>query len=350
MKELHNLGRICMKTKIILTTLVLASMLIMPLFASEVIKTREPDLFDRNKSIMYRERPITIRELYWSNHPDSFAHRSIPNQLMFSSVRIETNLCTGTGFVFNFEPEGVPSNTYFPCLVTNKHIIINEKGEKAYGGKFTFHKKAKDKDEPCLNGELIPTQCSENFGEKWIFHPDDNIDLCILPLNFFNEENQPFYIGIDKADVPTDKQLKELFAAEEILMVGYPNGLWDEANNFPILRKGSTATHPAFDLNNKPEFLIDIASFHGSSGSPVLVYNKHSYQEGNTVYSGRDRLLFMGIMSKGPAISYSGNVTSQDISHNMMSDTNIPMHLGYVIKTKVLLELESLLIKGTHFW
>lgn len=303
-----------MKFKIIVTLQILAFQFIMPIFASEALKTREVDLFNRNNLMMYREIPMTIRELYQSNHPESFAHRTIPNQLMFSSVRIETNLGTGTGFVFNFQPEGIPSNAYFPCLVTNSHVIINEKSEKANTGKFTFHRKEKDKDEPCLKGNFIPTECKENFGENWILHPDINIDLCILPLNFFNEENQPFFIGIDKHDLPTDKQLKELSAAEEILMVGYPNGLWDETNNFPILRKGIAASHPAFDLNSKPEFLIDIASFHGSSGSPVLVYNKNSYQEGNTIYNGRDRLLFMGVLSSGPKISYSGNVIGKDTS------------------------------------
>ena len=165
-----------MKMKTILTPLVLLSIWVIPLSASETLKNRELDLFDRNKSIMYREIPIKIRELYQSNHPDSFAHRTIPNQLMFSSVRIETNLCVGTGFVFNFEPEGIPENTYFPCLVTNRHVIINEQKEKANTGKFIFHRKEKDKDEPCLQGDPITTSCSDKFWEQWIFHPDDNID------------------------------------------------------------------------------------------------------------------------------------------------------------------------------
>ncbi len=44
-------------------------------------------------------------------------------------------------------------------------------------------------------------------------------------------------------------------------MIGYPNGIWDEANNMPIIRRGITATHPNFNYNGKPEFMIDAACF-----------------------------------------------------------------------------------------
>ena len=43
--------------------------------------------------------------------------------------------------------------------------------------------------------------------------------------------------------------LEELSALEELVMVGYPIGLWDKNNNFPIFRKGYTASHPAIDFN-----------------------------------------------------------------------------------------------------
>jgi len=60
-------------------------------------------------------------------------------------------------------------------------------------------------------------------------------------------------------------------------MVGYPIGLWDEKNNYPIFRKGITATHPANDYNGKSEFMIDAACFPGSSGSPVYIIDELNY-------------------------------------------------------------------------
>src|SRR5690606_27633581 len=64
-----------------------------------------------------------------------------------------------------------------------------------------------------------------------------------------------------------------------VTMVGYPTGLWDDVNNYPLLRKGSVATHPHIDFKGKKEFLIDIPLYPGSSGSPVL-YSRE--REGKT--------------------------------------------------------------------
>ena len=66
--------------------------------------------------------------------------------------------------------------------------------------------------------------------------------------------------------------LEALDFAEEVLVIGYPNALWDEANNLPLFSKGIASTHPAKDFNGKPEFIIDAAAFPGSSGSPVFCY------------------------------------------------------------------------------
>ena len=54
-------------------------------------------------------------------------------------------------------------------------------------------------------------------------------------------------------------------------MIGYPDGIWDSVNNLPVIRKGITATHPHISWNGKTEFLTDIASFPGSSGSPYFL-------------------------------------------------------------------------------
>jgi len=55
-------------------------------------------------------------------------------------------------------------------------------------------------------------------------------------------------------------------------MAGYPNGVSDEVNNLPVVRKGITATPMFADYNGKPEFLIDCAIYEGSSGSPIFAH------------------------------------------------------------------------------
>ena len=81
--------------------------------------------------------------------------------------------------------------------------------------------------------------------------------------------------------------MDEIDAIEDIIFIGYPNGIWDSVNNMPILRKGSTATHPCLNYNGKKEFMIDAACFPGSSGSPVLIFNENGYKDKKGKYQGQ---------------------------------------------------------------
>jgi len=104
-------------------------------------------------------------------------------------------------------------------------------------------------------------------------HPEPDIDLCILPIAPIliaakEQGDDPFFVPADDSLIPTPADLNDLTAMEDIVMIGYPNGICDSVNNQPVFRKGITATHPAKDFKGKPEFMIDAACFPGSSGSP----------------------------------------------------------------------------------
>ena len=88
---------------------------------------------------------------------------------------------------------------------------------------------------------------------------------------------RPFYINLSQGVIGSPEALSSLAPIEDITMIGYPNGLWDEVNNLPIVRRGITATSANGKYQGKTEFLIDAACFPGSSGSPVFVYNNGSY-------------------------------------------------------------------------
>ena len=154
-----------------------------------------------------------------------------------------------------------------------------------------------------------------------------------------------FYIPLDFSIVPDDAKLADLSGMEEIVMVGYPNGIWDSVNNKPIFRKGVTATHPCIDYNGKKEFLIDAACFPGSSGSPVFILNENGYSDkkGNT-YIGAKRLLLMGTLYAGPQHTTTGEIVIINVptSQVPVAISTIPNNLGLVIKSIRIRELESL--------
>jgi len=270
---------------------------------------------------------------------------SLTEQLAYSTIRIEVSngkeSGVGTGFFFRFLEKDTLN---VPAIVTNKHVVRG-----MTKGAFIFS--SVNKDGTPNNKKHIPVVL-DNFEKLWIMDPNPNVDLAIMPIQPLLEEAtkkglKPFFISLDKSLIPSDDQLKQLSAVEDILMVGYPIGLWDEVNNYPLYRKGITASYVAIDYNGKSEFLIDAASFPGSSGSPVFLANIGNYvdKKGNTNISTRFYLL--GILYAGPQYTTQGEIVVVDVptKKDTLVVSSIPTNLGYVIKSKRLLDFDPILEK-----
>lgn len=271
---------------------------------------------------------------------------SLSEQLTFITGRIECEIgpkktSVGTGFFFDF---GFDGDKIIPVIVTNRHVI---KGAKQ--GVFQLTR-ANDEGDPIIsNFEHIRIG---NFEPLWIPHPDANVDLCIMPLGPLLHSAQEkslrfFYRSFNESLIPSEQALAELTALEEILMIGYPVGIWDSANNMPVFRKGITATHPNLNYEGRQEFLIDAACFPGSSGSPVLLYNLGTYtnRQGGTVIGTRMHLL--GILYAGPQYSVEGDIEIVPVPTEMkpIPVSRIPINLGLVIKARRLLDFKPILAK-----
>jgi len=266
--------------------------------------------------------------------------------LMYSTIRIECadsngNISTGTGFFFRFL-EDSESKTNVPVIITNKHVIENN-----ISGKLLFTLSDK-------NGEPMDkihhTFNITDFRSAWTFHPNPEVDLCAMPIaqiiNILNsQEKKPFFIPFNKQLIPSQEQLENFSAMEELVMVGYPNGIWDNVNNQPILRKGITATHPNKDYCGKKEFMADIACFPGSSGSPVLIFNQNGYQDkSGNMYMGTNRILLLGVLYAGPQYTTTGEIKILTIPTRQIPIpvSKIPNNLGMIIKSERIMELENL--------
>jgi hypothetical protein len=259
---------------------------------------------------------------------------SVAENIMYSTARIvgkipnSSNTKTGTGFFFNFPTD---TQQFIPVLITNKHVI--EGTERLT---FLVHTATnKDAKFPSANVGI------ESAPTDWILHPDPKIDLCGLvvgPVMNSMAPTIPFFRALDPTLLKSDSELKNLNAVEQILMVGYPNGLWDATNNYPLLRRGITASHPAvdFDVGGVATTVVDVASFPGSSGSPVFIYNDGNYSDknGNTIIG--SRVIFLGILYSGPIFQSDGTIVIRDIptANVPVPVVNMMMNLGYIIKAK----------------
>lgn len=267
---------------------------------------------------------------------------STMEKLCFSTVRIETNnsagnSCSGTGFLFNLTIDG----KIVPLIVTNKHVV---RGMSK--GRFILTERGKD-DIPMYK-QHFPISIDDGFEKYWIMHPDPLIDICAMPINPIIEmahkqfNKSFFFIPFDNSLIPSKEQLGEIDIAEDIIMIGYPNGLWDSINNMPIVRRGIMATNITLDHNGKREFVIDAACFPGSSGSPVILFNKGGYtdKQGNLNW-GSGRLMLLGILYAGPQLTVTGDikvVTIPNIQQKALSVSHIPNNLGYIIKADAILD------------
>lgn len=264
---------------------------------------------------------------------------SISEKMMFNTVRLETESGMGTGFFYNFQV----GDAVYPTIITNKHVVNYKQDVKV-----RFHVHLMEE-----NGESNSSVGIE-LNAHWVFHSTK--DLCFTFVNsvFEGVKNRygkdVYYVANDVSIMATKEKLQELSALEELVMVGYPIGLSDTRNNYPIFRKGYTSAHPAVDFNDDGIGLVDMACFPGSSGSPIYILNEGGYRNkhGN-YYLGSSRVILLGILFAGPQYDVRGDIVVKTIPTSKQVvelNTSITTNLGYYIKAEELDEFQKYIEQG----
>lgn len=261
---------------------------------------------------------------------------SLTEQIQHSTCLIKTDVGQGTGFIYTLASN---EETIIPLLVTNRHVIdgMNE-------ASFAITKS--DTDGNPIFGELF---YGHSERKDWICHPNKDIDLAVLPVaNIFHQATEagaaPFFVSLSENDIADENYLAEMDAVENIIMVGYPTGVYDAKNNLPVTRRGITASRIGLQYNGKPEFLIDCACFPGSSGSPVFQLDSgpRITREGNT-HLGGFRFKFLGILYGGPLYDIKGDIIAVPITTAVKPVASIPAmtNLGFCVRATELLEFKK---------
>lgn len=275
---------------------------------------------------------------------------NIADQIVHTTTRIECrdqsgNVSSGTSFFFDFckSDEGV-----VPAIVTNKHVI-----EGSVIVSFTMTKLGDD-DQPQY-GEHVPISLNR-FQHRWLIHPESDVDLAVLPIapiltELKNRNRMPYYVSIDNSIVPKDEEWKEFSAIEDIVMVGYPNGIWDVRNNLPIVRRGITATPAYANFDGKPQFMIDCACFPGSSGSPVFLYSIGAFMTKQGAINLGGRVKLAGVLWGGPQYTAQGKIVVVPVptQEQSIALSRIPNNLGYCIRAEKLDAFEQIFVDAHKF-
>jgi hypothetical protein len=265
------------------------------------------------------------------------------NQASFLTMRIRAHYPnnktgSGTGFIFRFPAD---ENTIFG-LITNKHVVVG-----AERIEFRFTRVGDD------GNPNHAAQHSVHFNAAQYpllaFHPNPEVDLCLIGLGpaiqaVADSGNQAYVKGFGLDQIATAENRRLMKAVENILMIGYPNGLADETHNVPIIRRGITASPVFLDHNGRPEFVIDAPCFPGSSGSPIIRYDHGCYiQAGEAKFGTRAELL--GVLYAGPFLSANGTFEARHIPTQSVTadDIKIMINLGYCIRAEEILGFKPIL-------
>jgi hypothetical protein len=166
-----------------------------------------------------------------------------------------------SGFLY-----GVPSRAreYDVYLVTNRHVLLgldnaylrcNPQADKPAR---EFHLTLFDDDKPV-----------------WFAHPDDEIDIAAIPINFdllVESGMQVAYFQADQHSATID-DLNALGVTEGdfAYVLGFPMGLVGQHRNTVIVRGGTLARVRDLLARTSKVFLVDAFVFPGNSGGPVIL-------------------------------------------------------------------------------
>lgn len=262
---------------------------------------------------------------------------SIEDDLVLCTVRLQTENSIGTGFFYKMNR--TVDEMFKPVIVTNRHVLA---------GKNNLRMIINSKEEIGYIQRVINL---DNIQDFVYYHPNPQIDLAVIAASqvFIQAEEQGINLDtryLNENLIAKEEDFKDISPIEDVLVVGYPDGLWDQFNNRPLVRKGVTASDFKLDYNGEPQFIIDCTIIPGSSGSPVFLYRKGTYDDGNGNFILNHTLVkLLGINASVYIQLLDGKVIQKDIEIKSESTVQVksPINLGKIIKATELKAIEPLL-------
>jgi hypothetical protein len=180
----------------------------------------------------------------------------------------------GTGFFYGKLVRDDPEPTrreYKIFLVTAKHVVQ----EYLLARKGDLQARVNPKETASKGQEFsIPSNPSPGTA-TWFFHPDEKIDVAIVPINFNELRNKGFDVTFFSSDLntATSKKMLELgtSAGDGIFVLGFPMNLAGKERSYVIVRQGVIARLSELAEHASSTFMIDAFVFPGNSGGPVIL-------------------------------------------------------------------------------
>ena len=208
----------------------------------------------------------------------------IASTWVHATVRIENEWGRGgTGFLLIRKMNDKQGKVF---LVTNKHVLHLDPQMRRDAASLKIFVNVRETD-GSVRGTAFQFLLTENGHPLWREHPNPDVDVLVVDVTSFinshpNLENK----GADYSffALPDVLKREEITEGEEVLVIGYPLGLYHARTHSPLVRQGIVATKIGERINIRirqpsgegrrveiPGFLIDASIVPGSSGSPVVL-------------------------------------------------------------------------------
>lgn len=101
---------------------------------------------------------------------------------------------------------------------------------------------------------------------RWVRHPE--LDVAVLPVEL-PEQTAARPLSVRQVADAAWASERKLRVGGDVYIPGYPATLEGNEAGWPVLRRGSVATHPLVPLEGAQTVFINAATFGGDSGAPV---------------------------------------------------------------------------------
>jgi S1-C subfamily serine protease len=189
--------------------------------------------------------------------------------LMSATVQLEQPVGHGTrtvatGFLISDPtPDGRPR----VVLVTAEHVFEGMSGDEATIGYRTQRSDG--------TWSFAPQNFTIRAGGRPLWTRNPTRDVAAIAISA-----PPAFAkaAIPLAWLASDDTLAryQLAPGEEMMTLGFPQGLSANPAGFPILRSGRVASYPLGPSTTYPTFLLDFQVFPGNSGGPVWLDETHN--------------------------------------------------------------------------
>ncbi|HZL00324.1 MAG TPA: serine protease [Caulobacteraceae bacterium] len=193
--------------------------------------------------------------------------------LIGATVQLEQPLADGTRTVGTGFLISDPTDDGKPrvVLVTANHVFKRMPGDKATIG-YRIQ-------QPDGSWKYAPQQIAIRRGGKelWTHHGSRDVAaITITAPEAFAKAAIP--LGWLASDDTFNRY--QLGPGDEMMALGFPQGLAANPAGFPILRSGRVASYPLGPSSEFPTFLLDFRVFPGNSGGPVYLDDGLQRREG----------------------------------------------------------------------